>query len=342
MNRPKLLCGLVAGLTVIWLGIWISSWWGTVTLEFENKPLGRVLDSFTRQTQLPVFTDLNRAKPITIRVRRVTVTEALEAIQASAESRGGRLAFLLAPDPAGLAQIRGLLPRPTEDSGIRTLEFRIPFPAMASLEELPEWRDPRDQIWQPNSGLPRLLQPTAENAAEAAEVRILLPSDWNPPLRQAPAGGEISSALTALAKMAGGKAEMVFLLPAPRSESERGQESSGEGLSGRDPGRSRAPSLPPEKWIERLGPRLAALPKEEQASLRASIQETAHQFQDWESLTPEQRREKMQALMENPANAERMSDRFSRGMRRLSPEQRSRRYQNYVERRAEAKSGQKP
>jgi len=342
VNRSRLLWGSVVTLLMVWLGMWISNWWGTVTLEFENKPLGRVLDSFTRQTRLPVFTDLNRANPITIRVRRVTVTEALEAIQTSAESRGGRLAFLLAPDSAGLAQIRGLLPRPAEDSGIRTLEFRIPFPAMASLEELPEWRDPRDQVWQPNPGLPRLLQPIAENAAESAEVRILLPSDWNPPLRQAPGRGEISSALNALAKMAGGKAEMVFLLPAPRSESERGQESSGGGVGGRDPGRSRAPSLPPEKWIERLGPRLAALPKEEQASLRASIQETARQFQDWESLTPEQRREKMQAMMQDPANAERMSDRFSRGMRRLSPEQRSQRYKGYVERRAQAKSGQKP
>lgn len=342
MTRPKLLCGLVAGLAVVWLGIWISSWWGTVTLEFKNKPLGRVLDSFTRQTKLPIFTDLDRTRIVTIQVRRVTVTEALDAIQASAETRGGRLAFLLAPDAAGLTRIRGFLPRPPEDSGIARLEFRIPFPAMASLEELPEWRDPRNQTWQPPANLPRQLVPVAENAAQAADIRVFLPNDWNPPLKKTPPNGKISSAMPTLAKLAGAKAEMVYVLPAPRSERDRGREFPTGGMDGWEAGRSRTPSLPPEKWIERLEPRIASLPKEEQATVRASLQESARQFKEWDTLPPNQRQEKIQALMQDPANAERISDRFSRRMRRLSPEQRSQRYKGYVERRAQAKSGQNP
>ena len=329
---------MVALLGLGWLGMWISGWWGTVTLEFENKPLGRVLDSFTGQTKLPIFTDLDRARLVTVQVRRVTVTEALDAIQASAESRGGRLAFLLAPDAAGLARIRGFLPRPPEDSGIARLEFRIPFPAMASLEELPEWKDPRNQTWQPPANLPRQLVPAAEHAAQAAEIRILVPADWNPPLNKAVPSGKVSSAVPALAKLAGGKSEMIYLLPAPRAEGEPGREAPEAGWGGR----GRIPSLSPDRWIERLGPRLAALPKEEAAAARSSIQETARQFQEWENLTPEQRQEKVQTMMQDPANAERMSDRFSRGMRRLSPEQRSQRYKGYVERRAQAKSGQNP
>lgn len=338
MIRTRLLWGLVVTLLMVWLGVWIFSWWGTVTLEFSNKPLGRILDSFTRQTKLPVFTDLDRAKLVTIQVRRVTVTEALDAIQASVESRGGRLAFLLAPNQAGLTRIRGFLPRPAEGSGIAKLEFRIPFPAMASLEDLPVWRDPRDQTWQPPANLPRQLGPSAEHAAQAAEIRILYPADWNPPLKKAAPSGKVSSAVPALARLAGGKSEMIYLLPAPRSEGEQGREAPEAGWGGR----ARIPSLPPDKWIERLGPRLAAMPKEEAAAARLSIQETARQFQAWESLTPEQRQEKVQAMMQDPANAERMSDRFSRGMRRLSPEQRSQRYKGYVERRAQAKSGQTP
>ena len=333
---------MVALLGLGWLGMWVSGWWGTVTLEFENKPLGRVLDSFTGQTHLPIFTDLDRTRLVTIQVRRVTVTEALDAIQASAESRGGRLAFLLAPDAAGLARIRGFLPRPPEDSGIARLEFRIPFPAMASLEELPEWKDPRNQTWQPPANLPRQLVPAAEHAAQAAEIRIFVPADWNPPLNKAVPSGKVSSAVPALAQLAGGKSEMVYLLPAPRPEGERGRESPGGSMGGWETGRSRAPSLPPEKWIERLEPRIVSLPKEEAAAARTSIQETVRQFQEWESLTPEQRQEKVQTMMQDPANAERMSERFSRGMRRLSPEQRSQRYKGYVERRAQAKSGQNP
>jgi len=340
--RVQLLWGSVGALLLLWLGMWISGWWGTVTLEFENKPLGRVLDSFTVQTQLPIFTDLDRARLVTIQVRRVTITEALDAIQASAESRGGRLTFLLAPDAAGLARIRGLLPRPPQDSGILKLEFWIPFPAMASLEELPEWGDPRDQTWQPPTSLPRQLVPVAENASQAADIRIFLPTDWNPPLKKVPPNGKISSAIPTLAKLAGAKAEMVYVLPAPRSERDRGREFPTVGMDGWEAGRSRTPSLPPEKWIERLEPRIASLPKEEQATVRASLQESARQFKEWDTLPPNQRQEKIQALMQDPANAERMSDRFSRGMRRLSPEQRSQRYKGYVERRAQAKSGQNP
>lgn len=324
-------------LALAWLALWISGWWGTVTLEFENKPLGRILDSFTRQTGLPILTDLDRSKSVTIRVRRVTVTEALDAIQASAESRGGRLAFLLAPDAAGLARIRGLLPRPPQDSGILSLEFRIPFPAMASLEELPEWGDPRNQTWQPTPGLPRQLVPVAENAAQAADVRIFLPTDWNPSLKKAPPNGKIASAMPTLAKLAGAKAEMMYVLPAPRPEGERGRESPGGGMGGWETGRSRAPSLPPEKWIERLEPRIVSLPKEEQAAVRASLQESARQFKEWDTLPPEQRQEKIQALMQDPASAEKMSNRFMRGMRNLSPEQRAQRYQSYNERRESIK-----
>lgn len=304
---------------------WIAGRWGTVTLEFENKPLGRILDSFTRQTKLPILTDLNRAKSVTIQVKRVRVAEALEAIQAAAESRGGRLAFLLAPDAAGLAQIRALLPRPPENSPLLSLEFRIPFPAMAALDGLPVWRDPRRQTWKPSPGLAKELRAAAENAAQAADIRILLPADWNPTLPKTSGGGEVASAVPALAKLAGGKAEMVYLLPAPRKSGEQGRP---EGMV-RDEGWGRFPPLPPEKWMERLEPRLASLPPEEKAAARTSVEEATRQFKEWETLSPEQRREKFQALMQDPATAEKMSDRFTRGMRNMSPEQRAARYSSY-------------
>lgn len=338
MSRSTILWVGATVLALTWLGLWISGWWGTVTLEFENKPLGRVLDSFTQQTKLPVFTNLDRTKPVTIRVRRVTVTEALDAIQASADSRGGHLAFLLAPDEAGLARIRDLLPLPGDNSGILTMEFRIPFPAMAALEEVPQWKDPRSQFWQPTPNLPRQLQAAAENAAQATELSILLPSDWNPPIGKLPVSGKVSSSVPALAKLAGGKAQMLYVLPASPVGGEQGRD----GSWGRDRDRRRTPSLAPEMWTQRLEPRLANLPKEEATAILTSIREASRQFQEWESLTREQRQEKVQAMMQDPATAERMSDRFSRGMRKLSPEQRAQRYKGYVERRAQAKSGQSP
>lgn len=341
MNRPKLLFGMVAVLAAVWIGLWISGWWGTVTLEFVHKPLGQVLDSFRRQTQLPVLTDMDRTKPVTIRVRRGTVSEALEAIQASAESRGGRLSFLLAADEAGLARLRNLLPLSPEESGIITLEYRIPFPALATLEELPVWRDPRSQIWEPQPGLPRELRALAQDAAQATEIRIYLPADWNPGLQRAPNAGPLQKSLPALARLAGARSEMVYVLPARSGENPNRSEPAGPTTLGwTTEGGSRTPSLPPDLWSRRLETRISALPTTEAAGARNALVEAAKVYTDWDQLPREQRREKIQALMQDPANAERMSDRFSRGLRRLSPEQRSQRYQGYVERRAEAKSGQ--
>ena len=173
----------------------------------------------------------------------------------------------------------------------------------------------------------------AQNAAQAAEIRILLPADWNPPLRKNSAGGEVASAMPALAKLAGGKAEMVYLLPAPRNPGAPGRPES----MGREEGWGRFPSLPPEKWIERLEPRLAALSKEDQAAARNSVEEAARQFKEWEALPPEQRREKVQALMQDPATGEKLSERFTRGMRNMSPDQRAKRYQSYNSRREAVK-----
>lgn len=341
MNRSKFLWMVVALLGLGWLGIWISAWWGTVTLEFENQPLGKVLDAFQRQTKLPIITDLDRSQPTTIRVRRVAVTEALEAIQASADVRGGRLACLLAADSSGLDRIRTLLPRPPEESGLLTFEYRIPFPAMASLEELPVWSDPRSQIWEPQPGVSRDLRSLAQDAAQAAEIRIYLAGDWNPTLSRIPRGGALRRALPSLAKLATGRAELVYVLTAPRPEERRdGPEPvAPSSWSSAGEGRRRTASLPPESWIRRLEGRISGLPPAEAASARSALAEAARSYQDWDNLTPEQRREKVQALMQDPAAAERMGDRFSRGLRRMSPEQRSQRYQGYVERREQAKTG---
>jgi len=169
VTRPKILLSIVALLAVTWLGLWIYSGWGTITLDFENKPLSAVLRSFTNQSNLKVITDLDLAKPITIRVRRVPVTEALEALQAAAESRG-RLAVLLAPDPTSLQNLLSVLPSPSENSGIRSLEYRTPWLFRGGMDGLPIERDPRNQFWKPSPQLTLQLLPTAEHAAQNTEV----------------------------------------------------------------------------------------------------------------------------------------------------------------------------
>ena len=221
MTRPKILLCTAALLAVTWLGLWIHSGWGTITLDFENKPLSAVLRSFTNQSNLKVITDLDLAKPITIRVRRVPVTEALEALQAAAESRG-RLAVLLAPDPTSMKKLLSVLPSPSENSGIRSLEYRTPWLFRGGMDGLPIERDPRNQFWKPSPQLTLQLLPTAEHAAQTTEIRILIPDSWNPQLKKSPQAGPLSSSIPALAKSAGGVSQLVYLLPASSEEIQGG------------------------------------------------------------------------------------------------------------------------
>ncbi len=338
MTRPKILLSIVALLGLTWLGLWIHSGWGTITLDFENKPLSAVLRSFTNQSNLKVITDLDLAKPITIRVRRVPVTEALEALQGATESRG-RLAVLLAPDPTSMKNLLSVLPSPSENSGIRSLEYRTPWLFRGGMDGLPIERDPRNQFWKPSPQLALQLLPTAEHAAQNTEVRLLIPDSWNPPLKKSPQAGPLFSSIPALAKSAGGVSQLVYLLPASSDRDGPGgppmtRDAPRGNLRWTEP----AP-LSPEALLARFESRIRDLPSSQQAEARQTAEDSVRQYREWSTLTEEERDKKRQELMNDPVRSERTGEGFSRAMRKMSPEQRSQRYQRYVQRRSSQKGG---
>ena len=339
MTRPKLLFSCIVLLGLTWLGIWIYDGWGTITLDYENKPLSTVLRSFTRQSNLKVVTDLDLSKPTSIHVHRVPVTEALDALQASAESRG-RLAALFAPDAPSLKNLIASLPTPPDNSGIISIEYRTPWLFRGGMDGLPVERDPRNQQWKPTPQVSTVLISSLEQAAQTTEVRIFLPQSWNPALKKAPQSGPISSSLPSLAHNAGGQAELVYLLPA-RSEGDGpgGPSAANESAHGNLRWRDTSP-LPPEALLARLESRISALPSSEQADARQAAEESVRQYREWSSLTTEEERDKKrQEVMNDPARAEKAGEGFSRAMRKMSPEQRSQRYKGYVARRSSQKGG---
>ncbi|NBS49523.1 MAG: hypothetical protein EBS97_02775 [Verrucomicrobia bacterium] len=339
MTRPKLLLSLVGILGLVWIGLWIAQGWGTVTLVFEKKPLSTVLRSFTSQSKLKVITDIDLNTPITIQVRRVPVAEALEALQAAAESRGS-LAVLLAPDTVSMKNLLSTLPNPKPDSGTLSIEYRTPWLFRGTINSLPIDRDPREQIWSPSPQLTLQLLPLLEHAAQTTEVRLVIPQSWNPTLQKAPSAGPLSSSIPKLAKSAGGQAELVYLLPT-RAERDSPANSPSSSEANRSPLRWTEPAaLPPEALLTRLESRIRALPSSEQEDARQAAQESVRQYREWSSLTTEEERDKKrQEMMNDPVRAERAGEGFSRAMRKMSPEQRSQRYQRYVQRRAAQKGG---
>ena len=330
MNRQKSLLFMISLLGLIWLGVWIHSWWGTITLDFENKPLQTVLRSFTRQSGLPVVTDLDGNKPITIHVIRAPISEALDALQAVAESRG-RLLYLAAPSHSELQKALSLLPGKLETADWKTIEYRLPFMFLGGSEDLPRWGDPRKQAWNPSIPKDSSLVSLFENAAQATDIRILLPAGWNPKIEKSVSYGPLSSALPSLTRAAGGTGKMVFLLPGPRAD--RAPESGPpDRTAASDAWRRRwseGPQLPPEAFATRMQSRLSGMPADQAKEAQAAIDESVKQYKEWLTLTPEEQEKKMQEIMQDPNRQQRGSDRFIRGMRMMSPEQRAQRYTRY-------------
>jgi hypothetical protein len=220
------------------------------------------------------------------------------------------------------------MPRPENQSGIKSLEYRMPFLFVPGTEDLPQWRDPRDQVWNPSEQTKKDLLSFAEDAAQKTDIRIFFSESWNPPVHKSVSAGPLRSSLPSLAKASGGTGELVYLLPGQRPQNE---------TSGRNP-----PS--PERWrqnwsegtplsadafAERLKNRSTGLSEDQAKEMQASVEESVKQYRDWLALTPEEREKKMQEMIQDPNRQQRGSDRFSRAMRMMSPSQRASRYSRY-------------
>jgi hypothetical protein len=273
---------------------------------------------------------LDEAKPITIHVIRVPVAEALDALQAVTESRG-RLLYLAAPNNSELQKAISLLPSKLESADWKTIEYRLPFMFLGGSEDLPRRGDPRQQTWNPTPPKENTLVSFFESAAQSTDIRIVLPAGWNPKIEKSVSSGPIASTLPSLTHNAGGTGKMLFLLPGPRPE--RGPDSgSPDRSASSDSWRRRSsegPQLPPEALAMRLQSRLSGLSTDQAKEAQASVDESVKQYKEWLTLTPEEQEKKMQEIIQDPNRQQRGTDRFTRGMRMMSPEQRAQRYQRY-------------
>lgn len=311
------------------IGLWVHGWWGTITLNYENQAMEKVLLSFTRQSSLPVVTDLDPKKPITIHINRVAVAEALDALQAVTES-SGRLVYLAAPNPTELKNALTLQPRKLDPEIWKTIEYRLPYMFLSGSENLPRWGDPRQQMWKPASSPGASLISHLENVAQCTDLRIVLSAHWNPKVEKPLSPGPISSVLPSLMQQAGGRGKMVFWLSGPLQEKE-----SSSGTADRPStenwrrGWPEGSPLPPEAFSARLQARISHLATDQAKEAQASIDESTKQYREWLALSPEEQEKKLQEIMQDPNRQARGSERFTRGMRMMSPQQRAQRYSRY-------------
>jgi hypothetical protein len=331
MNRQRLLVVTTAILAVFFIGKWILSGWGLITVHADAKPLSEIIRSIEKQAGATIRTNMDPSRPTTMHVDRVTLAEALEVLGAVTDGRC-RLAYVFAGDNSALETAvntwtAGPLP---EDWKV------IEVPLMGrggSMEAVVA--DPRKDVWTVGEPAEKTLQAYLENAAVHVSAAFALPAAFNPAVSKAPSTGEIRKAASALASATGAKSRELFYLTGRPPGAPEGDDDEFRGPprdTGGDGGRRPNPELMRQRRLNEI----AKLPASQQPAARAEFEEMDKVFAEVRDLPREERRAKMEEIFSRPEMQDRMDDRRLSRDELRTPEQRMKRYRKYVERKQEA------
>ncbi|MFQ3671309.1 MAG: hypothetical protein SNJ84_07605, partial [Verrucomicrobiia bacterium] len=325
-----------------------------VSLNFTQAPLRQVLRAFEKQAPVRVQTNIDPETLITIYVQNAPWPDALETIAVAAEGRWSP-GYVLAPSReearSAIADWRaGTLPEGWRQ--FTTTGGGWMMPSVADLAYDGErLLDPRHAIWPIQEVEPRELHRLLDQGRFLTEASFWAPGPWNPTLSRLPKTGSVRQVAQALAREAGGVVEEFIILaarpswtggPQAATTADRSRSSApGETTRNRSGNQPLAAPEQIEAWRQlKLETDLAALPADRRTAVRNEIETFRTLFEEIRSLPPEERRERMTALMDNPAIQERMEQREAARDARRSPEQRLQRYQRYVDRKRQMAQAQ--
>jgi hypothetical protein len=340
MNRQLLLILAAVVLLLGNIGYRIWAGWGLVTVKATDAPLSTVIRSIEKQGGIRIRTNLEPDRPVTMNVKKVPLSYALEVLANVAD---GRLEFsyFLAPAKGVIdAQITALTAGEKPEGWQR---FFVPLPGGLPGAGDEGTSDPRIERWEVKPAPEGTLQAYLEQAAKNVSARFEAPKDWNPAIASAPKSGEIQDVMPRLAKAAGGAVEQVFLLtgrrrdatpPAAGGPPEAVRRMLGGGPAGAPPDDAAA-----EKMLLAIAERMQAaidkLPEPERAKKQAEFDEGKKFFEEMRNLTPEQRREKIEARMQDPAQQEKFFSGMAKRDAMKTPQQRTERFRDYLSKKAE-------
>lgn len=360
MTRLNVLISLIAVL-VLFLGLrWLFSE-RTITVDFQDAPLSRVIAAIEKQGKIRISTNVDPETPVTLQVQRAPVIETLEILSTRLDG-SWRLAIVMAPDRTKMREGVALASQGRRESeGWRSFYYPTWGMGMGSTSE-----DPREFVWKVEAMEEKNLESYVDQGSQKLPVQFSLPEDWNPTVSKPPGSGRADRASRNLVKQAGGVSQEVFVLTGGGNWGERmqagGEEGntprqrpegapppeggwrgpgSGEGGSG-NAGSARGPEgqANPEWMAERNEMILTSLPPEEQKAVREVADAMRALREEMQDMTPEARREAFTQLAERPEIQEMREEAMSRRDARRTPEQREQRYRRTVERKLEAREEQ--
>lgn len=344
MRNPKTL--LLAGILVLLAGVLVVRWvsgWGLVTLDCKDVPLAKVIKSIESQGRVKITTNADPATPVTIRMHRAPVFEAIDTLAVRIDG-DARLAYVAAPDGRQITDVLAAFMAGSNPGGWAVFSYGGgPMSVGESVV------DPRVTEWKVSDVPDKSLQAVLDQGAQKTGVLFAVPKAWNPVLGKLPAAGQTSQVAGRIIGAAKGQMkELVLLTVRPqRPEGQAAAEDGGRRWEmsrtvfspqrgeGAGPGGIRGN---PEWMAERIQSQIASLPVEERAEAQKQFDEMRAFWAAIRDLPEEERRKKIEEMMSNPEVQARMDERRESRDNKSAPEQRENRMRRYLDRKQQIKS----
>jgi hypothetical protein len=341
-NKYVVAAALIAVLVIANFFVHIWSNWGLITVKVTDAPIGQVIKSIEWQGWVTIYSNIDPQTKISMYVDHVTLPEAMETLAVNAEAQW-HLGFFAAPTASGVKEeIRSFQEGAdrTDDSNV----YSFPTPMDMFADEDTPVVDPRRQAWPGLPATPPPASPTADGSApdpepapssvqgylrafaEHADVWIMAPSSWDPPVSAAPpASSSISSAVRSLVDRAHGSVSYALIL--------RGREQRVAGQDRPRGGGGGGFNLDLSSMEDRVQNEINTLPPAPRAAALAQLNQEIQFQKEVASAPPDQRRQMWRKHMID----RRMNNDNSW---RRSPEQRAQRFARVVSNRMVAQGKQ--
>lgn len=336
-NRTRLVVGLAAVILGFFLLRFVFSG-GGISVDYKNMPLQAVLQKLSKKLDIPIESNLPPDTPVTLQLKNVSQAEIIDTLAVRLDA-SWQLAYVLAPDKAQIDDLF-IAYREQKNPEKAWLAFGgnnrggAFFTEEISEPQLDEWTvekvDTGDLLAYLNQG----SQKTRAFFAAAPE--------WTPHVTKVPRSDTVGKVTRQLAKATGAELREVILISQSRWSGPR--ERRGENTENREerpPGQRRLRdavfamerSERNENWESE---RLAQITRDLPAAKRQEILDEAKKMRDmWQELRElprEERRKKIEEMMQDPKFQARMEEMRDRRDSKRTPEQRMRRSQRYVDR----------
>ena len=328
-NRKSIRLAAAGVLTVL-AAIWFFWPDGLITLDFKDAPVTKVIASIERQGHVRIGTNVPPETLVTIHMKKVHLMDALETLSVRVE---GELRVVFA-GASTKAQATAALEELA--SGKRSDQWAVAwFPSMGMLAgDTPP--DPRFLAVKPEAAEKKDLQSALLQVAVKSGVMTAVPRDWNPDAKMPKNTATAASIVRQLINSSGGQGQESFLIIARGGRDGRpGGPPDGGDRGGQAGGPRGREGMNPEWLAQRAEAAIAQLPPDERLAAKADFDAMRKSWEEVRALPEDQRRAKMEELMNRPDVQDKMAARQDARDSRQSPQQREQRMKAYIARKQE-------